>query len=236
MVYTVCTFFWSSLTWSVRVQCQLHGGLHLHVVLQDAFAKRFAVVMGLLRRDFDCWLHSCLCYLRWSVLGAASSGIGIAPVLDGVWLLSAPNGALSAPSVAIVWKVIILNIFLRYRETSGLLSLGNYDQTMQTVHTLHILCIIKANLMQTMCKPCNVQTMSKLRTNTKLGFDKQNLLWLTADYSKKMGVRARAKELSKRTVLRDGDSWAVSFLLQASKFRITWSCLKWEKNPAYCLL
>jgi len=60
--------------------------------------------------------------------------------------------------------------------------------------------------MQTMCKPCNVQTMSKLRTNTKLGFDKQNLLWLTADYSKKMGVRARAKELSKRTVLRDGDS------------------------------
>ena len=136
-----------SLTWSVCVQGQLHGSLHHHVVPQDALAERVAVVIGLLRRDFDCWLHSRLCYHRWCVLGAASSGISISPVLHGVQLL------------------IILHIVLRYRETSGWIrqwlcgSFGNYEQTVQTVHTMHTLCIIWSNLMQTMCKPCDVQAM-----------------------------------------------------------------------------
>ena len=73
----------------VQVPGQLHGGLHLHVVLEEALSERDLVV-GLVRLGLDGRLHAGLGHLRCRSPDAAHASLT-------VWSLS-PSASSSAPS------------------------------------------------------------------------------------------------------------------------------------------
>ena len=79
----------------VQVPGQLHGSLHLHVVLEEALPER-GLVVGLARFGLDGRLHAGLGHLRHRSPDAAHGAVVVPPVSHRVCLLCAPYGALTA--------------------------------------------------------------------------------------------------------------------------------------------
>ena len=79
----------------VEVPGQLHGGLHLHVVLEEALSER-SLVVGLARLGLDGRLHAGLGHLRRGSPDAAHCVVVVPPVRHRMSLLRAPHGAQAA--------------------------------------------------------------------------------------------------------------------------------------------
>ena len=76
---------------------QLHGGLHVLVVLQEAHSEG-GLVVGVLRLGLDCRLHAGLRHLRRPGPAAAHGVVIVGPVRHRVRLLRAEQAALGAVS------------------------------------------------------------------------------------------------------------------------------------------
>ncbi len=89
---SLCIQYANLVTWFIQVPRQLHCHLHLHVVLEDAAAKR-GLVVGLARRDLDGRLHQGLCHAGGHDADAAHGGVVVRPVHHRVRLFRVKPGA-----------------------------------------------------------------------------------------------------------------------------------------------
>ena len=92
----------------VQVPGQLHGGLHLHVVLEEALPKR-GLVVGLARLGLDGRLHAGLGHFKFK-LNLISSWLTVRS-LPGI--LATGSGPALTLSLSVTWTLRLSHLRLR---------------------------------------------------------------------------------------------------------------------------